>query len=430
LRRNIASFDISPALAVVLKRKMLNYSQQFSVFLFLDNNEYHCLHNRFESVLAVGSAFSISAEKGECLQDLQQLHDRHQDWLFGNICYDYKNVIEPKLNSRHPPKIGFPLLHFFIPETVCHINLFQTKLTIETLLNPYEIYDTILETDDTVPDSDFKVSFELNIPKEEYCTVVNTIKNHIREGDCYELNFCNEGTAPAGNFNPWAAFARLNSLSPAPYAAFYQLNDKYLICSSPERYLYKDGTKIVTEPIKGTAPRGTTPDEDEENRKTLRNSIKEQAENIMIVDLVRNDLARCCTVGSVSVDELMGIYSFPQVHQMISSVSGSIPAGCPLTEAIKCTFPMGSMTGAPKFNVMRLIDQFESCRRELFSGTVGYITPSGNFDFNVVIRSLFYNHTEGLLTYQTGGAITYDSIPEQEWDEIRLKALAMEKIFR
>ncbi len=201
------------------------------------------------------------------------------------------------------------------------------------------------------------------------------------------------------------------------------------MCASPERYLHKDGRTILSQPIKGTARRDKDGAIDKQIKEVLRNDIKERAENVMIVDLVRNDLARCCETGSVQVDELFGVYTFPQVHQLISSVSGTMRAGKPFTDVIRYSFPMGSMTGAPKYKVMQLIEQYEQSRRGLFSGTVGYITPTGDFDFNVIIRSLFYNEAEKRLSYQTGGAITYDSNPGKEWDEMRLKAWALERIF-
>lgn len=201
------------------------------------------------------------------------------------------------------------------------------------------------------------------------------------------------------------------------------------MCASPERYLFKDGVKVLSQPIKGTARRDADVTIDSQIKQELRNSIKDQAENVMIVDLVRNDLARSCETGSVHVDELFGIYSFPQVHQMISTVSGELKPGVPFTNAIHYSFPMGSMTGAPKIKVMELIELYEQQRRELFSGTVGYINPEGDFDFNVVIRSLFYNAATQYLSYQTGGAITYDSDPMKEWEEMRLKAWALERIF-
>jgi para-aminobenzoate synthetase component 1 len=201
------------------------------------------------------------------------------------------------------------------------------------------------------------------------------------------------------------------------------------MCASPERYLRKTGDKVLSQPIKGTARRGNTPKQDAENKSNLLADIKERAENIMITDLVRNDLARCCETGSIQVDELFGIYTYPQVHQMISTVSGTLTNPDRFTNAIKCTFPMGSMTGAPKHKVMQLTEAYETMRRELFSGCVGYVTPDGDFDFNVVIRSLYYNNDNNTLSWCAGGAITWDSIPEKEWEEMRLKAWALERIF-
>jgi para-aminobenzoate synthetase component 1 len=202
-----------------------------------------------------------------------------------------------------------------------------------------------------------------------------------------------------------------------------------MMCASPERYLHKHGNTILSQPIKGTARRGTDTGSDNEIKTALQSSIKDRAENVMIVDLVRNDIARSCKTGSVKVEELFGIYTFPQVHQMISTITGQLKEEEPFTNAIRYSFPMGSMTGAPKVKVMELVEKYEHSRRELFSGTVGYISPEGNFDFNVIIRSLFYNAATRYLSYQTGGAITYDSTPEQEWEEMRLKAWALEKIF-
>jgi para-aminobenzoate synthetase component 1 len=226
-----------------------------------------------------------------------------------------------------------------------------------------------------------------------------------------------------------AVFNSLNAVSPAPFAAYYRHGHCAMMCASPERYIRKGGDVVTSQPIKGTARRDSDTHQDEQIKKELFTNIKERAENIMIVDLVRNDLARSCERGSVKVDELFGIYTFPQVHQMISTVSGKLKKEMLLTDTIRYSFPMGSMTGAPKIKVMELIEEYEQSRRELFSGTVGYITPEGDFDFNVIIRSLFYNDVTGYLSYTTGGAITYDSVPELEWEEMRLKARALERIF-
>jgi para-aminobenzoate synthetase component I len=429
-QRHIRTYALATAQVKQMKLRMLNWASQFSIVLFLDNNNYQSAYNGCECLLATGSTDVITAKQSaaDLLSQLQQLHNEKQDWIFGHISYDYKNLLEPKLTTTHPSDMGFPLFHFFIPETVCCINREQTILTIETFGDPKLIYDAICEAD-PVAQPIPKLTFTKVIDKDKYLAAIAALREHIADGDCYEINFCNKGFCEQADIVPVEVFKDLNELSPAPFAAFYRLNDRYMMCASPERYLCKTGNKILSQPIKGTARRDADEVKDNQIKETLRNDIKERAENVMIVDLVRNDLARCCEVGSVQVDELFGIYSFPQVHQMISTVSGTLRADVPFTDAIRHSFPMGSMTGAPKFKVMQLIDQYEHSGRGLFSGTVGYISPQGDFDLNVVIRSLFYNAAAGYLSYQTGGAITYDSHAEREWEEMRLKAWALERIF-
>ena len=209
----------------------------------------------------------------------------------------------------------------------------------------------------------------------------------------------------------------------------YKLDDKFLVCASPERYLKKVGSKIFSQPIKGTSKRNVKDtDEDEKSKKDLIESEKETSENVMVVDLVRNDLSKVCVEGSVKVEELFGVYSFPQVHQMISTVSGTVSAQVKFTDILKATFPMGSMTGVPKKRVMGLIEQYEKTKRGLFSGSLGYINPEGDFDFNVVIRSILYNQSAKYVSIQAGSAITYYSDAEKEYDECLLKIEAMKKV--
>lgn len=406
---------------------MLNWTQQFSIFLFLDSNGYDDRYGHYECLVAAGSHATCTG-----LDAMQHWHDTNKDWLFGHICYDYKNELEPKLSSRHPIATGWgdDPLHFFQPAVVCYISKDKTTLTIESLGDtPLAIYDAILATDDTNNASLPRLQFQQVIDKQPYLTTIDALRRHIADGDCYEINFCNEGICNDADVQPLAVFNALNTISPAPFAAFYRSGDRYMMCASPERYITRNGSTLLSQPIKGTARRGTDAISDQAAKNNLYNSIKDRAENVMIVDLVRNDLARSCKVGSVSVDELFGIYSFPQVHQMISTISGRLDEATPFTNAIRYSFPMGSMTGAPKIKVMELIDRYEHSRRELFAGTVGYISPFGNFDFNVIIRSLYYNAASKRLSYQTGGAITYDSTAEQEWEEMRLKAWALERIF-
>jgi para-aminobenzoate synthetase component 1 len=431
LHRNKADYHILPSEADVLKTRILNWAKQFSILVFLDNNSYPTSTAGYECLMAAGAVNILSSDNGNTLDTLQQTHDAAPDWMFGHICYEYKDILEPKLSSQHPVIHEFPALHFFIPETVCSINHSKDTLTIETIFEPPQIYAQIMECSSVKDTGNIPaLSFVNSVTHDEYISTISRLRQHISDGDCYEINYCTMAHARCDTLNTTSVFHALNRLSPAPFAAYLRLHEHYLMCASPERYLTKNGRHILSQPIKGTARRDADPQKDEQIKNALATDIKERAENIMIVDLVRNDLARCCDTGTVNVDELFGIYSFPQVHQMISTVSGTMKQGVGFTEAIRTTFPMGSMTGAPKYKVTQLIDQYETARRELFSGTIGYITPSGNFDFNVIIRSLFYNEEKSMLSYSTGGAITWDSKPESEWEEMRLKAWALERIFK
>ncbi|PID89409.1 MAG: hypothetical protein CSB01_02115 [Bacteroidia bacterium] len=249
----------------------------------------------------------------------------------------------------------------------------------------------------------------------------------MRRGDIYEINFCQEFFAEQVCINPEQLYNHLKKVSPTPYGCFYKTRNHYLLSASPERFIKKKGTKLISQPIKGTAKRGANKEEDDTIKHHLFTDAKERAENIMIVDLVRNDLSHTATKGSVKVEELCGIYSFPQVHQMISTVVANLRNDIHFVEAIKQCFPMGSMTGAPKIRAMKLIEQYESTKRGLYSGAVGYITPQGDFDFNVVIRSILYNATNKYLSFMVGGAITMQSNPEKEYEECLLKAKAIRK---
>jgi para-aminobenzoate synthetase component 1 len=423
--RQKTTFPLAENQHTEIKRLMLDWANQFSIILFLDSNNYQQAYGKYECLLAVDALETINGS----LTELQQVHDTHNDWLFGHITYDHKNELESKLSSTHNEVLGFPSLQFFTPRVVFYITYDKTALVIESVdVSPESIYNEILSaaaTNEPLP----QVSFQKKTDKQHYLDTIATLRKHIEEGDCYEINYCTEGYAEDVTISPLSAFRKLNDISPAPFAAYYRLEDKYMMCASPERYLQKTGDTLISQPIKGTARRATILEEDKQIKNELQQSVKERAENVMIVDLTRNDLSRVCEVGSINVEELFGIYTYPQVHQMISTVSGVMKNTIPLTDAIRYSFPMGSMTGAPKIKVMQLIDKYEQSRRELFSGTVGYITPTGDFDFNVIIRSLFYNAQTRYLTYQTGGAITYDSIAEMEWEEMRLKAGALEQVF-
>lgn len=431
MHRNKKQFALLPGQCEGIKRKMLNWSKRFSILLFLDTNQYRLAYGNYECLLAAGAYQFIGKGSADPLSDLFHWHREHNDWLFGHIAYDFKNTLEPRLYSAHKTVHDIDDLSFFCPATVCYIDRDQCSLTIESIQDdPDRIYRDILNSAEDIPASLPAIHFSGRVDHEEYIEIVKQLREHIAQGDCYEINFCTERFAESVSVDPLAVFHSLNIVSPAPYAAYYRLGNQYMMCASPERYLRKEQRRLIAQPIKGTMKRGKDKIADDAMKKELRESIKDQAENVMITDLMRNDLARSCVTGSIRVDELFGIYSFPQVHQMISTVSGEMKEALPFTDAVRYSFPMGSMTGAPKIKVMELIETYERSRRALFSGTVGYIAPSGNFDLNVIIRSLFYNEGSKYLSYQTGGAITYDSDPQQEWEEMRLKAWALEHIFR
>jgi len=407
------------------KQKMLNWVNRFSIFCFLDNHNYQISPHSVECLLAAGAKRSIKCNAGNALEQLQKFINEKPGWLFGHLGYDLKNEIE-QLSSAKPESIDFPDLYFFEPEIIIRLN--ENEMMIEAE-DPDFVFDSIsnCEVSDVFSPGIVKIKNRLN--KEQYCELITQLKQHILRGDCYEINFCQEFYAEDAIINPIDVYKKLSELSPNPFSALYKLNDQWLLCASPERYLKKQGNKILSQPIKGTSKRNLAlKEEDEKQKQGLYNSAKDRSENVMVVDLVRNDLAKVCEEGTVKVDELFGIYSFPQVHQMISTVSGEVKKDIPFSEIIRSTFPMGSMTGAPKKRVMELIEQYEKTKRGLFSGAVGYISPEGDFDFNVVIRSILYNADKKYLSFPAGSGITFYSDPQQEWEECEMKAEAMKKV--
>ncbi len=411
-----------------IKQQMLHWSNQFNICCFLDNNRYDSPLHTSECLLGAGIYTSTNIESGKALAELGAFMETQHDWIFGHLSYDLKNEIEG-LRSLLPDHIGFPDLFFFVPEIV--VILDRHQLRIGTAGNDQEeIFESILHQPVFQKESLMQdVNILQRIEKPAYLQTVQMLKEHIRRGDCYEINFCQEFYIPDIIIDPVEVFSKLTSLSPNPFSAYYKTGNRYLLCASPERYLRKTGWQIISQPIKGTLHRVLTNiEQDRVQKEKLLSSQKDRSENVMVVDLVRNDLSRVCVEGSVNVDELFGIYSFPQVHQMISTVSGELKQGVAFEDIIRATFPMGSMTGAPKRKVMQLIEQYEKSRRGLFSGAVGYIAPGGDFDFNVVIRSILYNADSRYLSFPTGSAITHYSDPEAEYAECMLKGEAMRKV--
>jgi len=411
------------------KQKMLNWLKPFNIFCLLENNSYHFEKPAFECLLAVGCKAKLAVNAGNAFEALKVFSTVHKDWLFGHLGYDLMNELE-QVQSKHFDGIGLPDMCFFVPEIV--LQLTDKSVTIFCEKNDAEqILLSIQNTSVTVKEAytSHAVKVETRFSKEAYINTVQQLQQHILRGDCYEINFCQEFFSARVEIDPLASYQKLRNLSPNPFAAFYRWEDKFCICASPERYIKKTGNKILSQPIKGTAKRYVQNVQlDNESKEALLHSEKEKSENVMIVDLVRNDLSKICKEGTVKVDELLGIYSFPQVHQMISTISGELANGIDLVAIIKATFPMGSMTGAPKQRVLQLIEYFERTKRGLFSGSIGYVNPDGDFDFNVVIRSILYNATTKYLSFQAGSAITFYSDAEKEYDECLLKIAVIKQV--
>ena len=416
--------------------QLVSYSSNWRHFQLLNSHYKTTSHHHYTSynlLAACDSVKYIEVNGKSAFESFKKFNFENKDWIFGHLNYDLKNCTE-ELSSSNKDAIEFHELFFFIPKYVFIINNssleigflpdegseMEARLLFEKISSfPVEIKDNYTKVED----------IEHNFTKEEYISNVEKIQNHIILGDIYELNFCTEFLAKNANIEPSKLYKKLSELSPAPFSGFYKLNDKYLLSSSPERFLAKRKSKLISQPIKGTIKRGKNLEEDSKLKSELENDTKERAENIMIVDLVRNDLSKVAKKGSVNVEELCKIYSYKYVHQMISTVVADLDEkDYDVVDAIKNAFPMGSMTGAPKIKAMKLIDEFEKSKRGLYSGCIGYISPEKDFDFNVIIRSILYNNTNHSLSFSVGSAITFKSIPEKEYEECLLKAEAMKTV--
>jgi len=412
------------------KKKLLQWANQYSHVCFLESNTRHQLQknvvDEYDSILAVGLYSGFESNNKNAFQKLQHFLNNTNDWIFGNLCYDLKNEIE-NLDSKNSDNLFFENIYFFQPEYV----FIQNGNTFQ--LQSMHQHQQLFEAIEALTIEDFSVSEKVElIPRlneKEYSITFDKIKDQIQAGNIYEMNFCFEFYADNVSISPLDVWFKLNELSHAPMSCFYKLNDKFIISATPERFLKKKNQKVIAQPIKGTAKRSSNQNEDDLIKQSLAKNMKEQTENIMIVDLVRNDLSRLAKARSVKVDELFGVYTFKQVHQLISTISCDVDASITVSEIIKQNFPMGSMTGAPKVSAMQLIEAFESTKRGAYSGSVGYFNPNGDFDFNVIIRSLLYNQQNKYLSYSVGSAITNAANANEEYNECLLKAKVIKSLF-
>lgn len=399
--------------------------------MWLDSNFHQQRYGSFEAILAVGSAKISPPTCASCFEGLDELLTM-KDWLFGYFSYDLKNELE-NLESHNHDGLAFPDLYFFRPQKVIrivesHVDFLYLNELADDIKLDYKAIEGFIATTSPITSSDEQVKIKMRIHKDAYFQKAERFLQHIKRGDIYEANFCQEFYAEETSIDPPTTYRKLNEISSPPFAAFMKFDGCYLLSASPERYLKKVGNKVISQPIKGTAARSIDKLEDEKLKFELRNDPKERTENIMISDLVRNDLSRFAKKGSVQVEELCGVYSFKQVHQLISTISCEVKDNMANIDLIKQTFPMGSMTGAPKISAMKIIEELEESKRGLYSGAVGYFDPHGDFDFNVVIRSILYNASKRYVSYSVGSAITANSHAEKEYQECLLKAKAMREV--
>lgn len=406
----------------LFKRNALRWAAQFQTVCLLDSCDYHLdKYSTLEWILAV-DAWDFCAERTDSFEALKKFTANTTDKVFGFLTYELKDQVEHLTSANHDG-MHWPLMYFFKPRYV--IECRAGKVTINrNYPEAFDLYERVMSiaVSDSLTVDRGPLTLTSRTPREKYLTNVSRIKDQIVAGDFYEMNYCCEFYAELTEIDPLRVFEKLDAAASAPFSSFFKIDNKYMLCASPERFLKKTGNKIVSQPIKGTTRKGATPEEDQRLKDALLHSIKERAENVMIVDLVRNDLAHSALPGTVQVEELFGIYEFATVHQMISTVTATVGEGVHPVDIIRHAFPMGSMTGAPKVEVMKNIESYEDQRRGLYSGSVGYFTPDGDFDLNVVIRSIFYDGASHYLSIQVGGAITYDADPQAEYEEMLLKA--------
>jgi para-aminobenzoate synthetase component 1 len=405
----------------LFKQQTLQWANGFDVTCYLDSNNFTDPYGKYDVLIAAGTKQNIKANVGTAFAELEQFRQQNPGWMFGFFTYDLKNEIE-QLSSSNPDHLQFPDLYFFLPQ-----HLITIKGTEINIISDHAatILDEITQQKPYLSKNSPAVKLQSRLSRAEYITKVKQVKQHIVRGDIYVSNFCQEFYADNATIDPLSIFSQLSDLSPNPFSCYFKYQQQYILCASPERFLAKRDNKLISQPIKGTAKRQEDTKQDDQVKHELQTNQKERQENVMIVDLVRNDLTHSAKPGTVKTEELFGIYSFNQVHQMISTVVCEVQDGISDVQVIKSTFPMGSMTGAPKISAMQLMEQYESSKRSVYSGAIGYFSPDGDFDLNVIIRTLLYNAGNKYLSLHVGSAITYDADPEKEYEECLVKASAM-----
>jgi para-aminobenzoate synthetase component 1 len=407
------------------KSKALLWSDSFNTACYFDSNNFSDPYSAFGVYIGAGKVAELTDSDKSSFIALEQFLNSNKGYIPGYFSYDLKNEIE-NLNSENPDNLEFAKIYFFLPKHSILIRNNEISIFSDDADEVWcSINKTILnQSKEQVSVPKIRGRFNRN----EYIQTVREIQKHIQRGDIYEMNFCQEFYSEDVEINPLELFTELNNLSPTPFANYFKIDNQYIISATPERFLSRRGNKLISQPIKGTSSRNSDSTKDRLQKEELLLNEKERAENVMIVDLVRNDLTKSAKPGTVRVEELFGIYSFKQVHQMISTVVCELQENLSNPKIIANTFPMGSMTGAPKIKAMQLADKYERSQRGVYSGAIGYFAPDGDFDFNVVIRTILYNRKQKYLSFHVGSAITLDSDPEKEYEECLLKGKAIRAV--
>ena len=406
------------------KDKLLFFSKSKENVILLDSNSKK---NDYEFIFSYGKISELKSFDNS-LDKLDNYIKQVDDWIFGFVSYDLKDEIEG-FSSKNLKYFDVPNLSFFQPSTIWVFDGVELKALYFDEKELFDVWNEINKIHigyDSIK-SNPNVELKGRLSKEEYIKKIKNIKKRIKMGDTYELNFCFDFFNDNTKINPENTFKKLNKLTESPMSVYYKDHHLHVLSSSPERFIKRNKKTIISQPIKGTKKRGKNIDEDVFLINSLKNSIKEKSENHMIVDLVRNDFSRIAKKGSVKVTELSKINTYKNIHQMVSTIEAQIENDMFFSTILKSTFPMGSMTGAPKIKTMKIIDELEETSRGIYSGAIGYIDPNENFDFNVVIRTIIYDDKLSKISVNVGSGITFKSDPKDEYEECLTKIDALKK---
>jgi len=385
-----------------------------------------------KQLLVFGSGERWIMDDGGDFAGMQVFIDAHAGkYIFTCLSYDLKNELED-LKSQHVDAVEFPIVVLWSPDYVVDLSNFtfiQGKETPAIRQEAVQLFHRIIEAEPS--NLNPSIQFKSRITRDVYINSVNQVKAEIQYGNCYELNFCQEFYAEnVVDLDIFSLFRSVYNETKAPFSVLMYLEDWSILCFSPERYVQKVGNKLISQPIKGTIRRGENEEEDKQLQKTLLGDTKELSENVMITDLVRNDFSKIAQKGSVKVEHLCELQTFETLHHLVTTIGCEIESSVNFEAILRASFPMGSMTGAPKVRVMELIEKHESFRRGIYSGSIGIIYPNGDFDCNVVIRTILHNARKKIMTCAVGSAITMKSDPEKEYDECLVKVNKILQFFK